>query len=191
MADSSSINRETLPQDLEAYANEARGLAQEKFVKRRPYPFLVYQQSNLWDRTLLLAAAAGGGGETRVVRYDIVDGGMSFVSPIRKRIDEGTDIFLGRLPGNDLVVPVASISGRHAAFRAPTDDSEQWSIIDLGSTNGTFLNDEKLASQKPTPIPDGDYLRLGGNLIAWFLSPGRFWEVSQEPNGLKELIEVY
>src|SRR5688572_24147588 len=116
-----TINREALPQDLEAYGREARSTPLETWAQRRPYPFLLYAKSALWDKTLLMAAASSGGGrETRIVRYDVMEGGMAFLSPIKKRAgDTMPRIILGRATNCDLVVPVGSISSKHLAFTAP------------------------------------------------------------------------
>lgn len=49
----------------------------------------------------------------------------------------------------------------------------QWSnqgvvIMDLGSTNGTFLNNHHLPANKPYPIQSGDELRFGELLVHVF-----------------------
>jgi pSer/pThr/pTyr-binding forkhead associated (FHA) protein len=37
----------------------------------------------------------------------------------------------------------------------------QWSLEDQNSTNSTFLNRQKLTAKTPTPVKDGDEIRLG------------------------------
>jgi hypothetical protein len=186
-----SINREALPQDLEAYGREARGTSVEAWLQRRPYPFLLFAKSALWDKSLLMAAASGGGGETRIVRYDVLEGGMAFLSPIKKRAgDVAPRVILGRATANDLVVPVGSISSKHLAFIPPSKLDGAWSAEDLGSTNGTWLNELKLEPTQPVEIPDGEYFRLGGNLIAWFLTSTKMWSLFQKPAELKQLTDL-
>ncbi len=190
----SSLKREALPQDLEAYQREAHRVSKQVFAQQRPHPFLLYARSSLWDRTLLLARAAGGPGGggrgTQLVSYDIPVGGLSFISPIRKRQAEGdlSVILLGRSTDNDVIVPVSSVSSRHATFTLDTALSA-WTVTDLGSTNGTFFGEEHMTPQTPYPLHDGSYLRLGGNLIAWFFTPGRIWEVLRDPVELNQLID--
>ena len=41
-------------------------------------------------------------------------------------------------------------------------------LVDLGSTNGTFLRDELVAARKPVPVLNGDILRLGDILVQVF-----------------------
>ena len=49
------------------------------------------------------------------------------------------------------------LSRRHAMIRQVESGYE---IIDLSSTNGTWLNDERLVSYTPYPLPSGSRLRL-------------------------------
>ncbi|MFN2239022.1 MAG: FHA domain-containing protein [Thermoanaerobaculia bacterium] len=62
---------------------------------------------------------------------------------------------LGRDPSNDIAIPDASISGRHARLRRTPSGYE---IEDTGSRNGSFVNGEKI--EKAT-LADGDMVRLG------------------------------
>lgn len=50
------------------------------------------------------------------------------------------------------------ISRRHATIQRTEHGYE---IFDLGSSNGTWLNDEKLAPHKNYPLVSGSHLRLG------------------------------
>lgn len=50
------------------------------------------------------------------------------------------------------------LSRRHAMIRRGETGLE---IMDLSSTNGTWMNDERLAPNKPYPLKNGAQLRLG------------------------------
>ncbi len=52
----------------------------------------------------------------------------------------------------------AGISRRHAMIRRVENGCE---IIDLASTNGSWLNDERLVPNKPVPLASGAQLRFG------------------------------
>ncbi len=52
----------------------------------------------------------------------------------------------------------AGVSRRHSRLLREND---QWFIEDLGSTNGTFVNDTKIEARKKVPITKGDTLRFG------------------------------
>jgi hypothetical protein len=60
---------------------------------------------------------------------------------------------LGPLGGYHL-----GLSRRHAVIRRLGDGYE---VLDLGSVNGTWLNEQRLVPHKSYPLPSGSYLRLG------------------------------
>src|SRR4051794_8794545 len=78
---------------------------------------------------------------------------------------EGPRIDLGRGDDCDLTVRDPSVSRRHA--RLELGDGG-YVATDLGSTNGTFVNDRPA---RGTPLADGDYLRVG-NCILRYLAGG-------------------
>ncbi|MBR5152934.1 MAG: FHA domain-containing protein [Clostridia bacterium] len=65
-------------------------------------------------------------------------------------------VTLGRRPGNDLVFADTTVSGVHCAI---TVEGDSVYLEDKGSTNGTYLNREKLTEK--TEIKKGDILALG------------------------------
>src|SRR5262245_61791093 len=65
-------------------------------------------------------------------------------------------IVIGRGGTADFVVANPSVSRRHAML---TNDGGEWFVEDLGSGNGTFLND-RIISQRSTLV-NRDQIRLG------------------------------
>ncbi|MBS3939598.1 MAG: FHA domain-containing protein [Actinobacteria bacterium] len=72
----------------------------------------------------------------------------------------GHGLTLGRAAGVDVVVDDVYVSDEHAQIMP---DDGGWSVRDLGSTNGTYLNGAKVT--RPTPLAAGDQLRLGKTRI--------------------------
>ena len=71
---------------------------------------------------------------------------------------EGT-VSVGRKPGNTIVVPQDTfVSGRHAEL--VTDNSGTY-LTDLGSTNGTVVNGQKLTANEKQLLLEGDEVQLG------------------------------
>lgn len=61
---------------------------------------------------------------------------------------------LGRRPHNDIVIDHRAVSGEHATITVMLDDAI---LEDLGSTNGTFVNGEKIYRHK---LNDGDRITV-------------------------------
>lgn len=190
----SDFKREALPHDIDPYRAESQSIARAAFQRKRPYPFLIYARSKLWDPTLLAKRPKDGswGGDTKLVSYEFVEGGWTFLHPVRKRQTDPASptIVAGRAISNDLILPVASVSSRHCFFMPPQPEQPLWTVTDLGSSNGTWLNEDKLTPHDATPVKDGEYLRLGGNLIAWFVYPGRMHTLLKSPEELKKFTDL-
>jgi pSer/pThr/pTyr-binding forkhead associated (FHA) protein len=74
---------------------------------------------------------------------------------------QGQTITLGRAHDSTIVLDDDYASSRHA--RIYPDQNGQWIVEDLGSTNGTYLDRNRLTS--PTPIPLGAPIRIGKTVI--------------------------
>jgi pSer/pThr/pTyr-binding forkhead associated (FHA) protein len=71
---------------------------------------------------------------------------------------DGTRVVIGRGEGCDLRLPDPSVSHRHASLRAK---GPEYTIVDEGSTNGTFIGGVRLARAAPRIVKSGDMLRVG------------------------------
>lgn len=63
---------------------------------------------------------------------------------------------IGRAEYNDLVIPDDSVSSQHAKL---TRREGVWVLTDVGSTNGTMVDGERISSD--TPIAPGAFVRFG------------------------------
>jgi len=71
---------------------------------------------------------------------------------------DGTRVVIGRGQGSDVRLPDPSVSFRHATIR--TSGSE-YTIVDEGSTNGTWVGGVKLVPQSPRIVKSGELVRVG------------------------------
>jgi len=64
----------------------------------------------------------------------------------------------GRADDNEVVLHDASVSRYHARLESGPGG---WTVVDPGSTNGTFVNGERISVGEPRPLRDGDRLAFG------------------------------
>lgn len=70
---------------------------------------------------------------------------------------------IGRSRDNDICIDHPEVSGEHALIK---EEGGRFTLHDLGSTNGTFLNGELLRA--PLMLEDGDEIGLGQAVILTF-----------------------
>jgi hypothetical protein len=68
------------------------------------------------------------------------------------------DTVLGAQNGSTIVLQDRYISGRHARLHW---DGVSWWVEDLNSTNGTYVNRQRVAPGVTTPLPAGSVLEIG------------------------------
>jgi two-component system cell cycle response regulator len=73
---------------------------------------------------------------------------------------DGREFVVGRDTDNDICVDMTTVSRRHARLFAK--NGEAW-VEDLGSTNGTLVNDEPIDG--PRQLHNGDQLRFGSSIL--------------------------
>jgi uncharacterized protein (TIGR02996 family) len=96
--------------------------------------------------------------------------------PEQRFVFDKAEITIGRVSGNDLVLPNAGVSRRHARLAVKGD---RFLLIDLKSTNGTFVNGRRIAS--PIELAEHDVIAIGeirlsveeeeGPTTLWFPAP--------------------
>jgi pSer/pThr/pTyr-binding forkhead associated (FHA) protein len=114
------------------------------------YAFLIWAIYTIWcdlrEQGMLLSAPAIPNLTLALLATEI-DQRVSF---------NAAEIGIGRSATSDYSIPDDTVSVRHARL---SYHHNQWWVEDLKSTNGTFLNDERLSV--PTVVVSGDELRCG------------------------------
>jgi serine phosphatase RsbU (regulator of sigma subunit)/pSer/pThr/pTyr-binding forkhead associated (FHA) protein len=101
--------------------------------------------------------------QERVALEVRLDGGP----PSRRTIAE-SHVTIGRLPGLQMWLDHHTVSRRHAEMF--TDPFGRWWIRDLGSTNGTIVNDEVVTERVLQP---GDAITIGDFVLTFLLEQQR------------------
>ena len=68
------------------------------------------------------------------------------------------ELTLGRSDKNDIILDSADVSGHHVSLSFANG---QLSITDLGASNGTYLNGQRLAAHVPTQLAPGIVITIG------------------------------
>jgi len=83
---------------------------------------------------------------------------------------EATEIIIGRDASNVIAINDAEVSRKHAKLSL---QNSAYVIQDLGSTNGTFINGQRIST--PQELKPGDTVTLGENIVLMY-------ETSFDPN---------
>jgi DNA-binding NtrC family response regulator len=106
---------------------------------------------------------------------------MNLETGVRRFVIQGDECTVGTGQDCEIVIEEISVSRRHARIRR---ESREWIIEDLGSTNGTRIND--LRTRGPQPFGPGDRLQFGNVLGELRLEDAAEHEVAAgrpEPTG--------
>ena len=90
---------------------------------------------------------------------------IGIAGPLRAQahlLDEA-EVFAGRADSNGLVIDDKSVSRRHCVFK---QEGEQYRVADLGSHNGTFVNDIPVHDKL---LEDGDTIKIGTSIFLFML----------------------
>ncbi len=71
---------------------------------------------------------------------------------------DGSRVAIGRGLGCEVRLPDPSVSQRHATVRA---EGPSYTLVDEGSTNGTFVGEVRLSPFTPRALKSGDLVRVG------------------------------
>lgn len=90
---------------------------------------------------------------------------------------------IGSAPGNDIVVNSPYVSALHAEMILL--DNGEILIEDKNSSNGTFINGQKLTSNVETPVRRGDLIKFGNVQLQWHQVP-----VLENPSKYKTILNL-
>lgn len=99
----------------------------------------------------------GGDGDTSHIQ-----GGVEVLPTPVLDLKDGT-LEVGRVDTADLVVPLPTVSARHCALQV---GGGEVIVTDLGSTNGTFINEKEIKANQPVRMITINYITLAYKCIS-------------------------
>ena len=100
-------------------------------------------------------------GDRPLTKEDLLISTRGAVSGSRYLLDED-EITVGRDPSSDILLDDSTVSRTHAVFRRINGN---YSVIDAGSLNGTYVNRQRVDSQE---LKNGDEIILGKFRLVYF-----------------------
>jgi pSer/pThr/pTyr-binding forkhead associated (FHA) protein len=86
---------------------------------------------------------------------------LQFEDVTLKEVPVGQAVTIGRLPGNSLVIDSPIVSSKHARV---VRDGDDFVVEDLKSTNGTFVNRQRVTRHR---LRDGDVMVVGRHRLVF------------------------
>lgn len=118
------------------------------------YGFLIWMMVTIWNDLKFHSQVLGQKKIPQILLSSDAD------PEAEKRVFTQTEVIIGREETCDVFIPDSVISSRHARL---VYRNTHWWVEDLLSTNGTYLNDERVES--PAILINGDELRIGKNIL--------------------------
>ena len=168
------------------YLQSLQGLGPEKFLATYRHPFLLENYLAPSSRTKL--------GRVETISEIDVENLISPVGtsegepllqaraiPLEKRDKDSSDrmIFVGRSANNDIVLLNKMVSKLHAYF-CQLPGSRVIQLVDMNSTNGTFINGDRLSPSVKTNLDDADAISFGPETKLEFFSAAGFCQLLQQ-----------
>lgn len=124
--------------------------------------FFLYQVARVSIRELVMIGTTTGHPAAPQAAMPRPASALEMIDPAESSFYEGTTFPLdhyttvGRHAGNTIAIDDSFVSGSHAELAF---DAGGWWLQDLGSTNGTMLNNQPVRSR--VRISDGDIIQFG------------------------------
>lgn len=166
------------------YLQTLKGLGAAQFVKTHNHPFLV-------ENYLAPSSKIKLGRVETISEFDLEDIVppreekesilQARVIPLQKREVSSSErmIFVGRSANNDIVLANKMVSKLHAYF-CQIPGSGVMQLVDMSSTNGTFVNGTKLAPSVKSNLEDTDMISFGPETKLEFFTPAAFCQLLQK-----------
>jgi pSer/pThr/pTyr-binding forkhead associated (FHA) protein len=144
---------------LSALADELTRAGEEAFLEKYPHPFLLIvshppiAQDFLEPKTML--------GKVQSIEATMQEKNRGPAVVALRKSDRNAfqaKITVGRARNNDIVLRASKVSKLHAVFTA--DGKGQYQLTDMGSSNGTEIQGQRLEKNKAVRIEDGSTLSI-------------------------------
>jgi hypothetical protein len=152
---------------LAYYLSTFKDFAATEFASAFPNGFLIEKTENFLDKDVMFQFLTDVVDDAHVLKH-LQQGTVrtailaARVIEVRKRknVAEPNMITIGRSPENDIVIYNKMVSRRHA-YLLLNHLERTCSLVDIGSTNGTFLNGSQITPHEEYSLNEADEISIG------------------------------
>ncbi|MGD8370138.1 MAG: FHA domain-containing protein [Syntrophobacterales bacterium] len=165
---------------LAYYLSALEDLPLPEFISKYPNGFLVERSERFFDNNVIFQFITDVAEDQYVleqlkngrVRAAVLSARIMEIAK-RKNLNEADMVTIGRSPDNDIVLYNKMVSRKHAYLNL-TAKGEACYLVDLGSTNGTFLNGNQIKSHERYQLADADEISIGPETKVLYFSAKAF-----------------
>jgi hypothetical protein len=141
------------------------------FARAYPHPWLVRESK-------VRSPAHTSGATVRMPTPALVASeGLALAIALEPARPGASQVTLGRGHACDVELDEGTLSQLHCVFlKSP----EGWSVEDLGSTNGTWLDGNRLPNRQPFAVAEGSRIQAAQVLLTFHDSPGLWRRLEAE-----------
>jgi hypothetical protein len=141
------------------------------FARAYPHPWLLRESkggssARTSDATVRMPVGAPAAGD-----------GLALAIALEPARAGATQVTLGRGHACDVEFDEGTLSQLHCVF---LKSKEGWSVEDLGSTNGTWVDGQRLLDRQPLPVADGARIQAAQLLLTFHDSTGLWRRLEAE-----------
>jgi hypothetical protein len=176
---------------LASYLSTVAGMSLKEFEENHENGFFVERFQSLLDKGVVFQFGTIKSDRREILdqfektnlQTDILE--TRAIEIRKKNSDTSSNIItIGRAPDNDIVIYDKMVSKFHASLYISSPKIGIY-VVDIGSTNATYLNNQKLVPYKMYVLSDGDEMIYGVKTRFLYLSAAALYRF------LSELISYY
>jgi hypothetical protein len=167
------------------YLRETAGLTFSEFLKKHSHPVLLSSQDLDWTEktafqfeTVIIDQSSDQQANLSAKTASQVAETLVFEVKKQARGTPSNMICVGRTGNNDIVFANPTISKFHAYF-AKSADEDSYEIVDVGSTNGTRVNNQRLTAHQSQKLANGDRIEFGPAIEVIYFTAQGFYDFMQ------------
>lgn len=147
---------------LSQWIEVAKKSSRERFLVAQPDPMLLFNPPDLTAERTFRTVVGGVEPTARQKSFTVMPETVCVAVKKRTESPYSDRISVGRTSNSDIYLAYANVSKLHAFF-SWTPDRSQLMLTDAGSTNGTFIDGERISPRRPEVLTSDVFINF------WFL----------------------